>query len=72
MKMQSETVELFVNGVSRSLDAQTLADVVLREGLEGFKVATAVNGRFIPVTERSTTVLSSGDTIEIVSARQGG
>jgi sulfur carrier protein len=36
------------------------------------KVATARNGDFVPLRKRDTVELTGGDTIEIVSPRQGG
>ena len=36
------------------------------------KVATALNGDFVPERMRASTPVSPGDRVEIVSARQGG
>jgi sulfur carrier protein len=52
---------------------QSSFDEALRElGYGGRTIATAVNGRFIPKTQRSTVILADGDRIEIVAPMQGG
>ncbi len=66
------TNELIVNGQKTASGAVTLADLVHERGLSEAKVATALNGQFVPAAQRATTTLSSGDRVEIVSARQGG
>jgi sulfur carrier protein len=65
-------IELVVNGRKTDSEARTLAALVAERGLANAVVATAVNGQFVPQAQRATTGLSRGDSIEIVSARQGG
>ena len=65
-------IKLRVNGEPVETAAGTLAELVAAQGFAGMKVATAVNGAFVPARERETTRLAEGDRIEIVSARQGG
>ena len=70
---QSETgIELVVNGRKIGSEARTLAALIEERGLANAKVATAVNGQFVPEARRATTALNRGDHVEIVSARQGG
>jgi sulfur carrier protein len=70
---QSETgIELVVNGRKIGSEARTLAALIEERGLANAKVATAVNGQFVPEARRATTALDRGDRVEIVSARQGG
>lgn len=64
--------DVTVNGRGLSTGAATLADLVVEQGFGGSKVATAVNGDFVPQRARETITLRDGDTIEILSARQGG
>ena len=72
-KAQSETgIELVVNGRKIGSEARTLAALIEERGLAAAKVATAVNGQFVPEARRATTALDRGDRVEIVSARQGG
>jgi sulfur carrier protein len=70
--VQHVSIELVVNGRKSASRAQTLAELIAEQGLADAKVATAVNGQFVPETRRATTALGGGDRIEIVSARQGG
>jgi sulfur carrier protein len=65
-------IELLVNGRKAESEARTLAALVEERGLANAKVATAVNGQFVPEARRATTKLDRGDRVEIVSARQGG
>ena len=65
-------MKLLLNGTPREIDARTLTDVLLAEGLGTAKVATAVNGSFVPARLRATTELRDGDAVEIVAPMQGG
>ena len=70
--MTTATITLTVNGETRETRARTLADLIAAEDLGDTRVATAVNGTFVPVRARESQQLQSGDNIEILSARQGG
>jgi sulfur carrier protein len=71
--LQHETkIELVVNGRKAKSAARTLAQLVAEQGFAGAKVATALNGQFVPEARRATMALDGGDRVEIVSARQGG
>lgn len=61
-----------VNGREIETAARLLSDLVAQQVLPDQKVATALNGQFIPIAKRSDTQLKPGDRIEIVSPRQGG
>ena len=63
---------IVVNGEAREASATTLAALLDELGYGGQKVATALNGDFVPERQRAGTVLSPGDEVEIVSPRQGG
>lgn len=65
-------MKLLLNGTPREIDARTLADVLAAEGLGTAKVATAINGNFVPAGLRATTELRDGDAVEIVAPMQGG
>ncbi len=65
-------IELVVNGRTIYSDARTLAALIEERSLADARVATAVNGQFVPEARRATTVLDHGDRVEIVSAHQGG
>lgn len=64
--------DITVNGRVVSTEARTLADLVAAEGFGEAKVATAVNGDFVPARARGATAIQDGDSVEILSARQGG
>ena len=64
--------EIIVNGRPVLSEAGTLGALLEEHELLGAKVATALNGHFVPAGRRATTHLNPGDRIEIVSARQGG
>lgn len=64
-------MQITVNGVTRSVQATSLAGVLEECGFSG-RVATAVNEDFVPVSARETTVLREGDRLEVLGAMQGG
>ncbi|HRD77075.1 MAG TPA: sulfur carrier protein ThiS [Hyphomicrobiaceae bacterium] len=66
------TLAIFVNGEPTASHAGTLAELVASLGHGGARVATALNGDFVPEKRRPDTRLSPGDRVEIVSPRQGG
>lgn len=61
-----------VNGVPQELEAESLADALAALDYGEAKVATALNGEFVPARARAGTRLKTGDRIEIVAPRQGG
>lgn len=65
--------EIVVNGAPRAWRPElTLADVLHEAGEDDARVATAVNGCFIPRTERAATPLDAGDTVLVFGAIVGG
>ncbi len=66
------SVEIVLNGQTVVSTAATVAALLTEQGYQGLKVATAVNGGFVPERARNTTGLRAGDSVEVVSARQGG
>jgi sulfur carrier protein len=63
---------LFVNGEPREIDAATLAQVLDALDYSNAKVATALNGEFVPARSREAAPVKEGDRIEIVAPKQGG
>jgi sulfur carrier protein len=61
-----------VNGLAVQTAAPTLEALLAAQGFTESKVATAVNGAFVPARARAHHSLAEGDHIEVVSARQGG
>lgn len=68
----TNVLEVVVNGERARTRARTLAELLVELGYGDAKVATARNGDFVPLRKRDTVELTGGDTIEIVSPRQGG
>jgi len=50
----------------------TLAALLSAQRVDAEQVATAVNGTFVPRTQRETTVLKPGDTVLTFQAIVGG
>jgi sulfur carrier protein len=65
-------MKLVVNGEIQEVPAGTLADALRSLDLAEAKIATALNGEFVPARARQATALKDGDRIEIVAPRQGG
>jgi sulfur carrier protein len=65
-------VTLIVNGERREIDAATLAQVLGALDYGDAKLATALNGEFVPARAREATPVKEGDKIEILAPRQGG
>ncbi|MEE4346283.1 MAG: sulfur carrier protein ThiS [Paracoccaceae bacterium] len=61
-----------VNGEARDLTATTLAQALIDLGWGEAKVATALNGEFVPAAARATQTLRDGDRIEVLAPMQGG
>ncbi|HLY00588.1 MAG TPA: sulfur carrier protein ThiS [Roseiarcus sp.] len=65
-------MKLVVNGEPRDVRAATLAEALQSLDYGEARVATALNGEFVPARARAGTRLKTGDRIEIVAPRQGG
>lgn len=65
-------MRLTINGEVKELEATTVADALAALDLGEARVATALNGQFVPQDARRRTELSPGDTLEILSPMQGG
>lgn len=70
--MHRDTIEIILNGVQCKSGAKTLHELILIEKLDFIKVATALNGEFVPEKARRETYLKTGDHVEILTARYGG
>jgi sulfur carrier protein len=65
-------LQITVNGEPATTRAASLAELIEQAGYAGARVATALNGNFVPARARPTTLLHAGDHVEIVAPRQGG
>jgi sulfur carrier protein len=65
-------MKLVVNGEPQELPAATLSEALQSLDFGDAKVATALNGEFVPARAREATPLKDGDRVEILAPRQGG
>ncbi|MEZ5842727.1 MAG: sulfur carrier protein ThiS [Hyphomicrobiaceae bacterium] len=63
---------LVVNGEPRLLAVDTVDEALDVLGYGGQKVATALNGEFVPAARRGSVRIAAGDRLEVVAPRQGG
>ena len=63
-----------VNGGAQPLRAETIAGLLAEREIDpsGRGLAIAVNGSVVPRAQWPQTRLTSGDSVEIVQAKQGG
>jgi sulfur carrier protein len=65
-------MKIKVNGDPVEIEAGSVMAALAQLGYGDAKVATAVNGVFVPAGQRDDTALGAGDALEIVAPRQGG
>lgn len=66
-------MKILVNGIWHDISVDRLGAALCELGYEHWKsIATALNGDFVPHTQRDQVVLQEGDRLEIVSPMQGG
>ena len=65
-------MKLEINGEIQDVAAATLAELLHLLDYEGLPVATARNGAFVRAQDRTQTLLTPDDKIEILMPRQGG
>jgi sulfur carrier protein len=61
-----------VNGEPRDIAATTVADALAELGWAEARVATALNGEFVPSGARADQSLRDGDRLEVLAPMQGG
>lgn len=61
-----------VNGEPREVNGATLAEALAELGWGTAKVATALNGDFVPASARAGQALREGDRVEVLAPMQGG
>lgn len=65
-------MKIEVNGEMREIAADTLDGALIELNWGAARVATALNGAFVPKTARATTRLHDGDRLEVLAPMQGG
>jgi sulfur carrier protein len=67
-----KNLTVVVNGVAQVTAARTLQDWLDAQTLGDVAVATALNGQFVPRTQRANQTLTEGDVILTFQPIQGG
>ena len=65
-------MKIDVNGVPHDVEAATVEEALQVLSWDQQRVATALNGTFVPAAARDKTALSPGDRLEVLTAMQGG
>ena len=65
-------MRIMLNGDDCEIVAGTLDQLMIEQGYEGAKVATAVNGEFVHQQARAGLQLGEGDRVEVVAPIAGG
>jgi sulfur carrier protein len=66
-------MKLIINGDERTVDdGSTIESLLVAKGLRPQMVVVEHNGEIVPRPSYTTTVLSQGDTLEIVQMMAGG
>jgi len=65
-------MKIEVNGTTHEVTGTTLDAALAELGWAEARVATALNGEFVPKASRSATRLQSGDRLEVLAPMQGG
>lgn len=63
---------LIVNGEEKNIAGMTLGEYLRAEGRDPVRIAVMINESIVPKSSYETTVLSDGDTVEIVGFVGGG
>lgn len=63
---------ILLNGVETEVAATTLDQAIAELGYGDAKIATALNGDFVPKGRRSAMALTDGDRLEVIAPLQGG
>lgn len=65
-------MRILVNGERREVAAATLEAALRELGYGDSRVATAVDGDFVPAARRAACALGEGAAVEILAPMQGG
>lgn len=65
-------MKIYVNGVQTLVESNALEVVLVQLGYQCVTVATAINGDFVPLSQRKNSNIQEGDKLEILAPMQGG
>ena len=64
--------QIILNGESKTVDAKNIVELLNTFDYQSDKVAVAINGEFVPRSNYESQNLNENDSIEVLSAVQGG
>lgn len=64
-------MKIVINGTATEITGPSVAEALAEAGF-GARVATALNGDFLPAAARAAAMLRDGDRLEVVAPMQGG
>jgi len=65
-------MQIIVNGQARNVSQTNLDEVLTELGFASARIATAVNGEFVPRSQRVSATLHNGDRLEVLAPMKGG
>jgi sulfur carrier protein len=65
-------MKILLNGEPTEVATARLSAALEEVGYGDAKIATALNGEFVPASARPERELKDGDRLEVVAPRQGG
>jgi len=65
-------MKISINGVAKDVTSTNLAAVLHEAGYGDARVATAVNGDFVPRSQYGDLRLNAGDQVDVLAPVQGG
>lgn len=63
---------IFLNGKKHDTNVSNIEELCIEQGYLPKTIATALNGKFIPIEKRNSSILKENDDVEILSPKQGG
>lgn len=65
-------MKIYVNGVSTLVESNQLQAILEQLGYQNVTIATAINGDFVPLSQRDKTAMQENDKLEVLAPMQGG
>ena len=64
--------QVIINGESKTVNTKNIVELLNAFDYQSEKVAVAINGEFVPRSNYESQNLNENDSIEVLSAVQGG
>ncbi|QDH16141.1 sulfur carrier protein ThiS [Swingsia samuiensis] len=65
-------MQIIVNNEPHIVQTNTLAEIIHELGYGTARIATALNGDFVPASQRKHKIVEEGGVVEILAPMQGG